>query len=75
MSEKNPIQKEPHMCFIFHKLAGFFSMVDVTVVKHKHAAWSRVWVGEWQLRFCPNHQTIAMYHKLMQELYKLLTCH
>jgi hypothetical protein len=52
MSEKNPIQKEPHTCFIFHKLADFFGMVDMTVVKHKHAAWSRVWVSWWQLKFC-----------------------
>jgi hypothetical protein len=52
MSERNPIKKEPPTCFIFHKLADFFGVVDATVIKHKHTAWSRVWVGEWQLKFC-----------------------
>ena len=51
-SEKNPGIPKEHTCFIFHKLMDFFGMVDTTVVEHKHTAWSRVWVGEWQLRFC-----------------------
>ena len=56
-SEKNPgIPKETHTCSIFHKLVDFFGMVDMTVVKHKHTMWSRVWVGEWQLRF---HQILS----------------